>query len=149
VADAPYSPGRQKGWLKSKCARRQEFIILGSSAARSGERALGALYLGYHQNGGLLYAGKVGTSFSLQSALDLAARLRSLASPKPVLTRAETAGLSAREWESIRWVKPVLLCEVAFTEWTQDGRIRHPSFQGLREDKNACDVKKESPGPVV
>src|SRR6476660_3371268 len=55
------------------------------------------------------------------------------------------SGLTAGEWQSIHWVKPILLCEVAFTEWTQDGRIRHPSFQGLREDKDAREVKKETP----
>ena len=89
------------------------------------------------------YAGKVGTGFSMMSARDLAERFAALAVEKPVLSRAESGGLSAGEWQSIRWVKPVLLCEVAFTEWTQDGRIRHPSFQGLREDKDARDVKRD------
>jgi bifunctional non-homologous end joining protein LigD len=144
-ADAPYITGRQKSWLKSKCVRRQEFIILGFSAARTGERALGALYLGYRKDGILHYAGKVGTGFSMKSAQDLAERFAALEVRKSVLTRTETGGLPMREWQSIRWVKPVLLCEVAFTEWTQDGRIRHPSFQGLREDKDARDVKKETP----
>ena len=148
AADAPYMPGRQKGWLKTKCAQRQEFIILGFSSARKGNRALGALYLGYRKDGTLRYAGKVGTGFSMQAASDLAERFATLSVTKPVLTRAETPGLTAREWQSIRWIKPVLLCEVAFTEWTQDGRIRHPSFQGLREDKNARDVKKETPVPT-
>src|SRR5205814_919101 len=63
---------------------------------------------------------------------------------KPLLTRDEMAPIPAAEWRSIHWVKPVLLCEVAFTEWTEDGRIRHPSFQGLREDKEAGEVKKET-----
>jgi bifunctional non-homologous end joining protein LigD len=144
-ADAPYIAGRQKTWLKSKCAQRQEFVILGFSDARKGERALGALYLGYRRDGALRYAGKVGTGFTMKSARDLAARFATLAVRKPVLTRAESGGLTAREYEAIRWVKPVLLCEVAFTEWTQDGRIRHPSFQGLREDKDARDVRKEAP----
>jgi len=149
MADAPYLMGRQKSWLKAKCARRQEFIILGYSAARSGGRALGALYLGYRKDGALLYAGKVGTGFSTKSAHDLAGRFTTIAVEKPVLTRAKSSGLPAREWESIHWVKPVLLCEVAFTEWTQDGRIRHPSFQGLREDKDAGEVKKETPVRVA
>jgi bifunctional non-homologous end joining protein LigD len=148
-AGAPYLAGRQKGWLKSKCAQRQEFIILGHSAARSGERGLGALYLGYRKRGALHYAGKVGTGFSMKSARELAARFESLAVPEPVLTRAETAGVPTGEWQSIRWIQPVLLCEVAFTEWTQDGRIRHPSFQGLREDKDAGEVKQEVPMPAT
>ena len=144
-ANAPYVPGRQKDWLKTKCAQRQEFIILGYSAARTGDRALGALYLGYRKDGALRYAGKVGTGFSMKSAHDLAESFAKLAVTKPVLPRTEMGGPSAGEWQSIRWIKPVLLCEVAFTEWTQEGRIRHPSFQGLREDKDAGEVKKETP----
>ncbi len=146
-AGAPYVAGRQKSWLKTKCTHRQEFIILGFSAARSGQRALGALYLGYRKDGVLRYAGKVGTGFSMQSARDLRWRFDKLAVTKPGLARDDARGLTAREWKSIHWVKTVLLCEVAFTEWTQDGRIRHPSFQGLREDKDAGDVKKETPMP--
>ena len=67
-----------------------------------------------------------------------------MAVEKPLLSREETAGLPAAEWRSIHWIKPSLICEVAFTEWTQDNRIRHPSFQGLREDKDAGDVKQET-----
>jgi bifunctional non-homologous end joining protein LigD len=144
-AGAPYEPGRQKSWLKIKCAQRQEFVILGFSDARKGQRALGALYLGYNKNGALHYAGKVGTGFTMESARDLADRFAGMAVEKPLLTRTETAGLPAGEWRSVHWIKPTLLCEVAFTEWTQDGRIRHPSFQGLREDKEAGEVKKETP----
>ena len=144
-ADTPYLTGRQKTWLKVKCSLRQEFIIIGYSGAKSGERALGALYLGYKKDGGLRYAGKVGTGFSMKSARDLAARFKSVESPEPILTRAETKGMGAGEWRAVHWVKPKLLCEVAFTEWTHDGRVRHPSFQGLREDKDASDVKQEKP----
>lgn len=146
-AEAPYLPGRQRSWLKSKCAQRQEFIILGYSAARKGERALGALYLGYRIHGKTKYAGKVGTGFSMTGARLLADRLESISTREPVLTRAEVGGLTTREWLSIHWVKPVLLCEVSFTEWTKDGQLRHPSFQGLREDKDADEVKKEKPLP--
>jgi len=146
--DAPYAAGRQKAWLKVKCSKRQEFVILGYSAARSGDRALGALYLGYRKDGVLRYAGKVGTGFTMRSARDLVDRFRSPTVTKPVLTRAET-DLPAREWQSISWVKPVLLAEVAFTEWTHDGRIRHPSFQGLREDKDPIEVRQETPAPTT
>lgn len=130
-ANAPYQPGRQKSWLKIKCAQRQEFIIVGFSDARSGERALGALYLGYRKADSLYYAGKVGTGFTMKSAGELAHRLDAITVEKPVFTRTETAGVPADEWRAIHWVKPALLCEVAFTEWTTDGRICHPSFQGL------------------
>ncbi len=147
-ADAPYTAGRDKLWLKSKCVKRQEFIIVGYSNARKGGRALGALYLGYYDHAALKYAGKVGTGFTMRSARAITARLAPLAllaSAKPVLTRAETKGMTAGEYRTVHWVSPKLLCEVAFTEWTADGRIRHPSFQGLREDKSARDVKMEKP----
>lgn len=85
----------------------------------------------------------------MKSARELADHLETIGVTKPVLTHHETGGMSAREWQSIRWVKPILLCEVAFTEWTQDGRIRHPSFQGLRKDKDAREVNMETPEPMA
>jgi bifunctional non-homologous end joining protein LigD len=83
----------------------------------------------------------------MKSARDLADRFAGMGVEKPLLSRAETAGLPAGEWRAVHWIKPALLCEVTFTEWTQDGHIRHPSFQGLREDKDAREVKKETPVP--
>lgn len=148
LAAAPYVAGRQRGWLKSKCGQRQEFIILGCSGARTGGRALGALYLGYRQEGKLRYAGKVGTGFSMKAASDLVKRFEALAVQEPVLTKSEMDGVGAGEWRSVAWVKPVTLCEVAFTEWTEDGHIRHPSFQGIREDKEALEVRKEKAVPL-
>src|SRR5262249_47984643 len=144
-AEAPYLSGRQRSWLKVKCAQRQEFIIIGYSDPRKGNRALGALYLGYRSHGKIKYAGKVGTGFSMESARSLTGGLEALLVKEPVLTRAEASGPPTREWQSIHWVKPELLCQVDFTEWTQDGQLRHSSFQGLREDKEADDVKKEKP----
>jgi bifunctional non-homologous end joining protein LigD len=141
--NAPYVGGRQKSWLKIKCSQRQEFIIVGFSDARKSERALGALYLAYQKKGTLQYAGKVGTGFSMRSASELAGRLANIGVQTPVLSRSETVGLAAGEWRAVHWVKPILLCEVAFTEWTGDGRIRHPSFQGLREDKDPSQVNRE------
>ena len=148
-ADAPYTPGRDKNWLKAKCQQRQEFIIIGYSNAKSGGRALGALYLGYNRGGTLTYAGKVGTGFTMKSALALTDKLEKLSVDKPVLDRKALSGPGAGEFHAIHWVKPVLLCEVAFTERTEDGHIRHPSFQGLREDKNATEVKMEEPQAVT
>ncbi len=95
--------------------------------------------------GALKYAGKVGTGFTMKSARELTDRLTKIRENAPVLSRTETAGLGAGEWRAVHWVKPVLLCEVSFTEWTGDGRIRHPSFQGLREDKSTSEVNKETP----
>src|SRR5262249_51395790 len=133
---APYLAGRQHSWLKCKCTQRQEFIILGYSDPRKGERAFGALYLGYHSKGTLKCAGKVGTGFSVSSARSLMQRLDAFSVKEPVLPTVARGSLSRREWQSVHWVKPVLLCEVAFTEWTKDGQLRHPSFEGLREDKS-------------
>ncbi len=147
-AEEPYRSGRQQGWLKIKCSLRQEFVILGYSKARSGGRALGALYLGYWKGEKLLYAGKVGTGFSMQSAAQLTTQFAPLAMTQPGLTRAEFAGLPRLEWESIQWIQPILLCEVSFAEWTADGRVRHPSFEGLWQDKKPREVKKEMPVPT-
>lgn len=147
AADAPYLAGRQKSWLKSKCTKRQEFVIVGYSDAKSGGRALGAVYLGYREEGKLRYAGKAGTGFTMASAKELAAKLKP--AKEPVLSRVEMKGLGAAEWRQIHWVKPDALAEVAFTEWTSDGRVRHPSFQGLREDKAATQVKREGPMTVA
>jgi len=81
----------------------------------------------------------------MKSAQDLTERLAPLSVDKPMLTRAQTTGMPAGEYRAVNWLQPEMLCDVAFTEWTEDGRIRHPSFQGLREDKSATDVKMEKP----
>jgi len=148
LAEAPYRDGRQKFWLKSKCGKRQEFIILGYSDAKKGNRAIGALYLGYRDKGKIHYAGKVGTGFTMRSAHDIAEKLKAIEVKAPVLAKSEMTDVYRGEYSAIHWAKPVLLCEVAFTEWTGDGHARHPSFQGLREDKPAENVKKEDPVSV-
>jgi bifunctional non-homologous end joining protein LigD len=140
LADSSYRPGRQKSWLKAKCIQRQEFVIIGYTAARTGPRAIGALHLGYNQNGELKYAGKVGTGFGMKDAQDLYDRLAELGTKTPAV-----AGLPRSILKSAHWVRPALLCEVSFTEWTEDGHIRHPSFQGLREDKKPQEVVMEKP----
>jgi bifunctional non-homologous end joining protein LigD len=140
LGDSPYRPGREKTWLKSKCLKRQEFVIVGYTAARSGPRAIGALHLGYNQNGEMKYAGKVGTGFGIEDAQKLHHRLVTLTVKTPPIK-----GIPRSVLKSARWVKPALLCEVSFTEWTDDGHIRHPSFQGLREDKNPQEVSMEKP----
>ncbi len=141
--DSPYHSGRQKSWIKSKCLNRQEFVIIGYTAARKGNRAIGALHLGYNDKGEMKYAGKVGTGFAMKTALDLHRRLAALEIPKPSIKDLPRSILKAAHW-----VRPYLLCEVAFTEWTVDGRIRHPSYQGLREDKGPQEVTMEQAAHV-
>ncbi|MBO0903016.1 DNA ligase D [Jiella sonneratiae] len=139
-ADAPYRAGRTKSWLKSKCIKRQEFVIIGFTKAAGGARAIGALHLGYFGKDGLAYAGKCGTGFTDASGSELRERL-----DKMTRKTAPVDGLSAAEKRAATWVTPKLLAEVAFTEWTGEGKIRHPSFKGLREDKPAGDVVREAP----
>jgi bifunctional non-homologous end joining protein LigD len=139
-ADSPYRAGRQTTWLKAKCIKRQEFVIIGYTAARTGPRAIGALHLGYNQKGRMKYAGKVGTGFTMKSAQELYNRLAKIKVDKPPIP-----ALPRNILNGATWVRPQLLCEVAFTEWTEDGHIRHPSFQGLREDKNSREVVMEQP----
>jgi bifunctional non-homologous end joining protein LigD len=143
-SDSRYVAGRQKLWLKSKCTLRREFIILAYSRASKGDRPLGALYLGLRKDGKMRYAGKVGTGFSIRESQNLMKRFATLAVKQPGLSKEEM-GVQNAEWKSIGWIQPVLLGEVAFTEWTRDGRVRHPSFQGLREDKDASEAQKETP----
>ncbi len=140
LADSPYREGRQKTWLKSKCIKRQEFVIIGYTAARSGPRAIGALHLGYNYKSAMKYAGKVGTGFGMQDAQDLHDRLVKLQTETPAIK-----GLPRSILKTAHWVRPSLLCEIAFTEWTSDGHIRHPCFQGLREDKKPQEVTMEKP----
>ncbi len=143
LSTAAYHPGRQESWLKCKCLKRQEFVIIGYTAARKGSRAIGALHLGYYDKGALIYAGKVGTGFGMKEAQELYNRLAKLKTDKPAVGNIPRTILKAAYW-----VRPELLCEVAFTEWTNDGHIRHPSFQGLREDKKTQDVQMEKPIPI-
>ena len=143
LADAPYRPGRQKTWLKAKCLARQEFIIVGFSPAKAGNRALGAFYLGYWKGSQIVYAGKVGTGFTLADAEAIYRKLVPMEVKFPSAT-----GVPKPELRYIHWVKPLVICEVTFGEWTDDGRVRHASFQGLREDKPAREVNRETPQPM-
>jgi bifunctional non-homologous end joining protein LigD len=142
--DSSYHEGRNKTWLKVKCKNRQEFLIAGYSPAKAGNRPFGALYLGYWQGSALQYAGKVGTGFSLQDAHAIVNRLQALHRKRPVFNKEQAESLTRGEWSNIHWVKPSLVCEVAFAEWTPNGHIRHASFQGLREDKESRQVTREA-----
>ena len=139
--DLPYKSGRHGGWVKTKCILRQEFVIGGFTEPEGSRVGLGALLIGHYDGDQLLFAGKVGTGFSHSGAIELRKRLESLAQPEcPFTPRLKGALI-----RTATWVKPKLVCEVAFTEWTSDGKIRHPSFQGLRSDKRAAQVIRERP----
>jgi bifunctional non-homologous end joining protein LigD len=120
--------------------KRQEFIIVGFSAAKAGSRAIGALYLGYMKDGQITYAGKVGTGYTMSEAAALYRALKQMEEKGPT-----SASLPRSETRFVHWVRPELLCEVTFTEWPEDGHVRHPSFKGLREDKPAQSVRHERP----
>jgi bifunctional non-homologous end joining protein LigD len=139
-ADAPYTHGRSRDWLKFKCSAEQELVIGGYTAPRGSRTDLGALLLGYYDDGELRYAGKVGTGFTRETLRDLAAQLAPLKrdrSPFADEVRERTA----------TWVEPELVAQVGFSEWTQDHRLRHPRFLGLRDDKAAREVVREAPKP--
>ncbi|MBC7666316.1 MAG: DNA ligase D [Caulobacter sp.] len=144
--DGFYTSSRSTDWLKLKCQARQEFVIGGFSDRSDNAKAVGALMLGYYDDqGALQYAGRVGTGWSSADAVELRRKLAKLvakASPFPPGTTRSTRWLSKPAAED-HWVKPQLVAEVSFAEWTPDGSVRHASYQGLREDKEAKAVKRE------
>jgi DNA ligase D-like protein (predicted ligase) len=139
-ADGPYVYGRSRDWLKLKCVNRQEFVIGGYTEPRGGRVGFGALLIGFHDDGELRYAGKVGTGFDDATLVELGDRLESLERSSPPF--AATRGLPRK---GVHWVAPRLVAEIAFTEWTGDDKLRHPRFVGLRSDKRAAEVVKETP----
>src|SRR5687768_3299387 len=137
--DARYEAKRTRSWLKVKCHRRQELVIGGFTEGKGARSGFGALLLGVHDDGKLRYAGKVGTGFNETVLKDLRATLDKLRIDKPAFVNPPKGA----EGRRAIWVKPQLVAEISFTEWTRDGTLRHPSFQGLRLDKPAKDVVRE------
>ncbi|MFC3169080.1 DNA ligase D [Paracoccus fontiphilus] len=141
-ADAPYRSGRGKGWIKSKCSDRQEFVVAGYVPSTTSDKLIGSLVLGVFEGGALVHVGRVGTGFSQKIAGELRARLEGMR-----IEKSPFAGkLTADEARGVRFVRPDLVAEVEFRAWTADGLLRHASFRGLREDKAAAEVVRES-GP--
>jgi len=139
-ADAPYRPGRSRDWLKFKCENSQEFIIGGYTDPQGSRTGFGALLLGYYDRGGkLTYAGKVGTGFDRRTLTSLHETLAAMERDRPAFER----GVLPRS--RVHWVEPRLVGQVGFSEWTPDGQLRHPRFQGLRRDKDPADVVRETP----
>jgi DNA ligase D-like protein (predicted ligase) len=139
-ADAPYQAGRTKDWLKFKCENNQEFVIGGYTDPRGSRIGLGALLLGvYDSDGQLVYAGKVGTGFNEQTLRRLHDELSKLEQDRSPFDR----GTPPRA--GVHWVKPRLVAQIGFSEWTTAGELRHPRYQGLRRDKSPADVIREVP----
>lgn len=140
LADAPHRSGRGKDWRKSKCSARQEFVIGGYVPSTAAPHAIGSLVMGVYERDRLQHVGRVGTGFSASMARDLLKTLKTL--------RRETspfgAKLGADASRNVVFVEPRLVAEVEFRAWTADGNLRHAAFRGLREDKVAKDVTRES-----
>lgn len=139
--DARYAAGRGKSWLKIKCLGRQEFVVVGFTPPSGSRSHFGALLVATRDGAALRYAGKVGTGFTQASLHELHTRLSKLRRPTPPLSPVPR-GAQVR---GAQWVEPELVAEIEFTEFTKDGLLRHPSFQGLRQDKVASDVQRERP----
>lgn len=140
--DAPYRSSRTRNWVKVKCTRRQEFAIIGWTKSKAKGRPFASLFLAQHEGKSLVYKGKVGTGFDAEM-------LDSLAKAMAILTTEKAAADVPRaEARGATWIKPRLVAEVAFAEFTAEGRVRHGSFLGLRADKTAKDVKPEKAGPA-
>jgi bifunctional non-homologous end joining protein LigD len=134
--DAAYRPGRGTSWLKVKCRNREEIVVIGFTDPEGKREGFGALLAGYHDpSGPLRYAGRVGTGFSAERLTDLRKQLDALLVKDPPVVLPKDAPR-----KGVHWVRPELVAEVEFAGWTADNILRHASFQGLREDKNPCEV---------
>ncbi|MEJ5978271.1 DNA ligase D [Novosphingobium sp. PS1R-30] len=145
--DTPYRGTRTKSWVKVKCTRRQEFVVIGWTQSSAKARPFASLFLAQHEGNTLVYKGKVGTGFDTETLADLAARMKPLARDTPA---AEVPRIEARGGH---WIEPELVAEIAFAEMTAanepgGGRVRHGSFLGLRSDKPAKAVKPEKAQPA-
>jgi DNA ligase D-like protein (predicted ligase) len=138
-ADAPYSAGRSREWLKLKCAWEQELVIGGYTDPGGTRTDFGALLVGYYEQDALRYAGKVGTGYSAATLRQLGARLRALETPESPFVDARPVP------RGTHWTRPELVAQIGFAEWTRDGRLRQPRFLGLRDDKHAREVVRERP----
>jgi len=137
--DSVYEHRRSPHWLKMKCEAMQELVVGGFTDPQGRRVGLGALLVGYFEHDDFVFAGKVGTGFDTKLLLDLRARLDALEVAKPPFTRA--VGLPRVRWH---WVRPEIVVQVAFLEWTVHGKLRHPRLLGVRRDKSAREVVRET-----
>jgi bifunctional non-homologous end joining protein LigD len=137
-----YEAGRGDSWLKVKCVHREEFVVGGFTDSAASRKSLGALLVGYFdKSGDLIYAGKVGTGFSARSESEMRERLKA----RETDSKPFKGAVEGERKSTTHWVRPEVVVQVQFSNWTGDGRLRHPSFQGLREDKPAGQVRLERP----
>jgi bifunctional non-homologous end joining protein LigD len=137
-ADSRYTATRSRDWLKLKCSAEQELVIGGYTAPKGSRTEFGALLVGHFEGDRLRYAGKVGTGFDQATLRDVHARMSKL-------ERDTSPFVDEVKERTATWVEPELVAQVGFTEWTRDGRLRHPRFLGLRDDKAAREVVRERP----
>jgi DNA ligase D-like protein (predicted ligase) len=138
-ADSPYTGKRSRDWLKWKCSAEQELVIGGYTAPRGSREDFGALLVGYYDGDVLRYAGKVGTGFDAHELAALGKRMAALEQPDSPFGAGDPPA------RGTTWIAPELVAQVGFSEWTRDGRLRHPRYLGLRDDKPARDVVRERP----
>ncbi len=136
-AQAPYVAGRSRDWLKLKCVWEQEFAIGGYTDPAGSRTDFGALLVGYHEDGRLKYAGKVGSGYTAATLRDLGAWLRELETPELPFVDARPIP------RGTHWTRPELVAQIGFAEWTNDGRLRQPRLLGLRDDKRPAEVHRE------
>jgi bifunctional non-homologous end joining protein LigD len=152
--DSEYETGQRSGsWIKLKLLHEQEMVIGGYSDPSGTRKDFGALLVGYYDKKELKFAGKVGTGFNEVLLKSLHGRLKKLSVPEcPFVNLPEKRkgrsgqGVTPAEMRRCHWVKPEMVCQIKFSEWTQDEKLRQPVFLGLREDKNAREVAREKPG---
>jgi ATP-dependent DNA ligase len=135
---SPYEHRRSKHWLKMKCEASQEFVVGGFTEPQGARVGLGALLVGYYEGSDFVFAGKIGTGFDTKLLLDLRGRLDATELPAPPFTKG--TGLPRLR---AHWVRPEIVVDVAFIEWTVNGKLRHPRLLRVRSDKNASDVTRE------
>ena len=138
-ADAPYTEGRSRQWLKLKCSWEQELVIGGYTDPAGSRTDFGALLVGYYEEGTLRYAGKVGTGYKAETLRELGARLRALETRESPFADVRPIP------RGTHWTRPELVAQIGFAEWTADGRLRQPRYLGLRDDKPPAEVVRERP----
>jgi ATP-dependent DNA ligase len=136
--DSVYTGDRSRDWLKFKCENQQEFVIVGYTDPMGQREGIGALLVGVYDKGKLKYAGKVGTGFDTQTLKSLKKKLSAIERKTPPCVE------DSLPRTKVHWVEPKLVAQVAFTEWTSAGKLRHPRFLGLRMDKKPRDVVREA-----